>query len=118
MVDIYKELDEEIALAGGIDKLVQSDLAKMKLGNALSEFDRDSKQQIRLVDSMPQRTAVRILGASDIAELEDAINEFLYDRERDPKSGFRLLDIKYSAQNTTSEALIIYSEIDPNVEAT
>ena len=31
MVDIYKELEEEIALAGGIDKLVQSDIAKIKL---------------------------------------------------------------------------------------
>ena len=152
MTDIYKELEEEIALAGGIDKLVASDIAKMKLYRGYtpeqalaeasspirqaeadlneaklerlrSEFDRDlerqkehNKRQDRmlqgLVDEYSRRTKVRLLSIQDPGEMEDAINEFLYDRQIDGEARFSLIDIKYSGTSTVTEALIIYSEID------
>ena len=50
---------------------------------------------------------VTIFETSDTSQLEKAINDFMHDETNDFAS---LVDIKYSACNTYSGALLIYHE--------
>lgn len=143
MTDIYKELEEEIALAGGIDKLVQSDFAKMKEfaeqandkirrefeRDLRREFERDlerQKEQNQRQDRMLQglrdeayrRTKVKIYSYCEASDVEETVNNFLCMKQDDTKKSFTLIDIKYSTGVAYSEALVIYSEIDKPREVT
>lgn len=111
MTDIYKDLEEEIALSGGIEKMMKSDLARMReyqrkgaaLGDTICADMRNETYR---------RTKVMILLREDSCELEDDINEYLSDMGSDDTIGFRLIDVKFSAEPGGYRAMLIYSAID------
>jgi len=115
--------EQALAEASSPIQLATEAFNKMQLERARDEFDRDLERQKEqnkiqdrmlqgLVDECYRSTKVRLLSIQDPGEMEDAINEFLYDRQIDGEARFSLIDIKYSGTSTVTEALIIYSEID------